>query len=306
VLRRFATRVISGIVVLWAAATLAFWTLQLVPGSVVDILAGDLSDPVLRDALIAEWQLNLSAWDQYVAFLGRLATGDLGTSYVQRQPVLAVIGDQIGPTVILALTAGVLGVVGAVLLSTFSIGRKRAVRASLSTIELVFVSTPVFWSGILLLLVFSFGLGLFPVAGANGVQSLVLPAVALALPTAGLLSQVLREAMERTMLEPFIVTVRARGVREALVVWRHALVHALLPGMTVAGSLVGGLLGGAVITEQVFGRPGLGSVTLLAVTNKDVPVVLGVVLLAAAVYVVVSTALDILYTAVDPRLRGAR
>ncbi|MET0813397.1 MAG: ABC transporter permease [Microbacterium sp.] len=304
--RRLVTRIASGIVVLWAAATLAFWTLQLVPGSVADILAGDLADPEMRAALAAEWQLDQSPLQQYSAFLGRLVTGDLGMSYVQRQPVLDVIGDQILPTIILAVTAGALGVVLAVILSTLTVGRRPALRASLSTIELIFVSIPVFWSGILLLMIFSFALGLFPVAGGNGIQSLVLPAIALALPTAGLLSQVLREAMERTMDEPFIVSVRARGVRETLVIWRHALRHALLPGMTVAGALVGGLLGGAVITEQVFGRPGLGSVTLLAVTNKDVPVVLGVVLLAAVVYVVVSTALDILYTAVDPRLRGAR
>lgn len=306
VLRRLLTRIASGIVVLWAAATLAFWTLQLVPGSVADILAGDLADPEMRAALAAEWQLDQSPWQQYGAFLGRLVTGDLGMSYVQRQPVLDVIGDQILPTIVLAVTAGALGVLLAILLSTLTVGRRPAVRASLSTIELIFVSIPVFWSGILLLMVFSFALGLFPVAGGNGLQSLVLPAIALALPTAGLLSQVLREAMERTLDEPFIVSVRARGVRETFVIWRHALRHALLPGMTVAGALVGGLLGGAVITEQVFGRPGLGSVTLLAVTNKDVPVVLGVVLLAAVVYVVVSTLLDILYTAVDPRLLGAR
>jgi peptide/nickel transport system permease protein len=227
-------------------------------------------------------------------------------SYVQRQPVLDVIGDQIGSTLVLASLAGGLAVVLALALSTVTVGRSRGLRSTLSTAELVLVSVPVFWSGILLLMVFSFRLGWFPVAGGEGVRSLVLPTITLALPTAGLLSQVLREAMERAIEEPFALTVRARGVSTALLVWRHALRHALLPGMTVAGSLVGGLLGGAVITEQVFGRPGLGSVTLLAVTNKDVPVVLGVVLLAAVVYVAVSTLLDVLYAMVDPRLRGAR
>ncbi|MFT4234950.1 MAG: ABC transporter permease, partial [Microbacterium sp.] len=258
VFRRVVTRVASGALVLLAAATVAFWTLQLVPGSVVDILAGDLNDPALRAALIAEWRLDTTPWQQYVAFLGRLLQGDLGTSYVQRQPVLDVIGDQIGATVLLACVAGLLAVLIAVTLSTSTIGRAPVVRGLLSGLELVSVSVPVFWSGILLLMLFSFRLGLFPVAGGGGARSLVLPTLVLALPTAGLLSQVLREAMERTMLEPFIVTVRARGVREGVVVLRHALRHALLPGMTVAGSMVGGLLGGAVITEQVFGRPGLG------------------------------------------------
>jgi peptide/nickel transport system permease protein len=251
-----------------------------------------------------DWGLDRPVVEQYLDFLGRLAVGDLGTSYVQRQPVTSVIADQIGATVVLGLAAGTLAVVIAVVLSTATVGRRPVARGALSTLELVFVSVPVFWSGLLLLMLFSFRLGWFPAAGGNGVQSLVLPAVTLALPTAGLLSQVLRESMERTLDEPFIVTVRARGVRESLVVWRHALRHAALPGMTVLGSLVGGLLGGAVITETVFGRPGIGSISLQAVSNKDVPVVIGVVLLAAAIYVVVSTLLDVLYTAVDPRLRG--
>lgn len=299
-----ARRVVSGIIVLWATATVAFWTLQLVPGSPVDILAGDMADAELREALAREWGLDLPAWQQYVDFLGRLVVGDLGQSYVQQQPVVSVLGDQLGSTFVLALAAGVLAVAIAVVLSTATVGRARVRRGVLSTLELVFVSVPVFWSGLLLLIVFSFQLGWFPAAGAGGVRSLVLPAVTLALPTAGLLSQVLRESMERTLTEPFIVTVRARGVRESLVVWRHALRHAALPGMTVLGSLAGGLLGGAVITETVFGRPGIGSISLQAVGNKDVPVVIGVVLLAAAVYVVVSTLLDLAYTLADPRLRG--
>ncbi|MGO1306344.1 MAG: ABC transporter permease [Microbacterium gubbeenense] len=297
-------RVISGVIVLWLTASAAFWTLQLVPGSPIDILAGDLADAELRASLARDWGLDQSAWQQYVEFLGRLATGDLGTSYVQRQPVTAILADQLGSTFVLALTAGILAVIIAVVLSTASVGRARVRRGVLSTLELVFVSVPVFWSGLLLLFLFSFQLGWFPAAGAGSVRSLVLPALTLALPTAGLLSQVLRESMERTLTEPFIVTVRSRGVRESLVVWRHALRHAALPGMTVIGSLVGGLLGGAVITETVFGRPGIGSISLQAVSNKDVPVVIGVVLLAAAIYVVVSTMLDLLYTLADPRLRG--
>ncbi len=141
-------------------------------------------------------------------------------------------------------------------------------------------------------------------SGAEGWSSLVLPSITLALPTAGLLTQVLREAMEKTLDQPFVTTVRARGVGEFVIRWRHVLRHALLPVVTLGGWLIGGLLGGAVITEKVFGRPGLGTVTLGAVLTHDVPVVLTVVLLAAFIHVAASTLLDVLYVLIDPRLRA--
>jgi peptide/nickel transport system permease protein len=162
----------------------------------------------------------------------------------------------------------------------------------------------VFWLGILLLMVFSFTLRWFPVSGANGWQSIVLPSLTLALPTAGLLAQVLREAIEKTLDQPFVTTIRSRGVSELSIRARHVLRHALLPAVTLGGWLIGGLLGGAVITEKVFGRPGLGTVTLGAVLTHDVPVVLAVVLLAAFIHVAASTLLDILYLLIDPRLRA--
>ncbi|MTD12450.1 ABC transporter permease subunit [Nakamurella sp. YIM 132087] len=302
ILRRLGT----GILVLWAAVTAAFFVLRAIPGSIADILAGDQNYPGLKEAINAEWGLADPVWLQYLQYLGRLVTGDLGTSYVQRRPVGDIIAGEVWSTVELALAALLLGVVLAVALSVFSLRRGRVARALISTVELVFTSVPVFWVGILLLTAFSFTLQWFPVSGANGWNSLVLPTITLALPTAGVLGQVLRESMERTLGEPFVLSVRARGVAPGVVLVRHALKHALLPAMTLAGSIVGGLLGGAVITETVFGRPGLGSITLRAVTNKDVPVVLAVVLFAALIYVVVSTLLDILYTVVDPRLRGTR
>jgi peptide/nickel transport system permease protein len=304
--RRILARLASGVVVLWAAVTIAFFTLQAIPGDIADILAGEQTYPGLKEAISAEWGLDESVWQQYLSFLGRLATGDLGTSYVQRQPVADLLAAQVWSTVELAVVAGVVGAVLSVVLAVVSIGRSSAVRSAMSTLELVFTSVPTFWVGILLLMVFSFQWRLFPVAGANGWQSLVLPVITLALPTAGFLAQVVRESMERTLTEPFIVTVRARGVSESLVLLRHALGHALLPVMTLVGGVVGALLGGAVITETVFGRPGIGTITLNAVTGKDIPVVIAVVLFAALIYVVVSTVLDILYTIVDPRLRAQR
>jgi peptide/nickel transport system permease protein len=301
---RIISRLLTSIVVAWASVTAAFLALHALPGRIQDILAGDLEYPGLREAIAAEWGLDRSLLTQYLDFLVRIASGDFGTSYVLRQPVTEVVGSQLMPTVQLAMLAGVLAMVIAVGLALLTAGRGRISRQIASFLELVFASTPVFWLGILLLMVFSFTLRWFPVSGANGWQSIVLPSLTLALPTAGLLAQVLREAIETTLDQPFVTTIRSRGVSELSIRARHVLRHALLPAVTLGGWLIGGLLGGAVITEKVFGRPGLGTVTLGAVLTHDVPVVLAVVLLAAFIHVAASTLLDILYLLIDPRLRA--
>jgi peptide/nickel transport system permease protein len=298
VLRRVAT----GLVVLWAAATLAYLALLAAPGDTVDSIVGDGADtPLIRSQIVAEWHLNRPAVVQYLDYLWRAGHGDLGRSYLLQRPVREVLADQVGPTLRLALAAAVLGILISVVLAVTT--RRVWARRISSTAELVLVSTPPFLIGIVLLSVFSFRFGLFPVAGDRGLAAQVLPAVTLALPIAGVLTQVLREGLDRALDEPFAVTARARGLRERTVLVRHALRHALLPAVTLVGWLFGALLGGAVIIESVFGRPGLGQVTLQAVTSKDMPVVLAVVVLAAAVYVVLNTAADLAYLLIDPRLR---
>jgi peptide/nickel transport system permease protein len=301
---RIASRLLTSVMVAWASVTATFVALHSLPGRIQDILAGDLEYPGLRESIAAEWGLDRSLPEQYFDFLLRILRGDFGTSYVLRQPVTEVVGSQLLPTVELALLAGALAIVTAILLALATAGRGRRSRKVASLAELVFASTPVFWLGILLLMAFSFNLKWFPVSGADSWRSIVLPSITLALPTAGLLTQVLREAMEKTLDQPFVTTVRARGVGEFVIRSRHVLRHALLPAVTLGGWLIGGLLGGAVITEKVFGRPGLGTVTLGAVLTHDVPVVLAVVLLAAFIHVGASTLLDILYLLIDPRLRA--
>ncbi|MEV4845932.1 ABC transporter permease [Micromonospora matsumotoense] len=304
-LRAVARRVATGLVVWWAAATAAYLALLAAPGDTVDSIVGDGADtPQIRAQIIAEWGLDRPALGQYLDYLWRLAGGDLGRSYLRQRPVAEVIGEQLAPTATLAVTAAGLGVLLAVTVAVGTAGRRRRwPRRVSSGVELLLVSTPPFLIGIVLLSVLSFRYGLFPVAGDQGPAALVLPAVTLALPIAGLLAQVLRDGLDRAWDEPFVLIARARGVRERTVLLRHALRHALLPAVTLAGWLFGILLGGAVIVEQVFGRPGLGQVTLSAVTSKDMPVVLAVVTLSAAVYVVVNTAADLTYLLVDPRLR---
>ncbi|WP_257624914.1 ABC transporter permease [Variovorax boronicumulans] len=301
--RRAASRLGASVVVAWGSTTAAFFALHALPGNIADILAGDLDYPGLREAIAAEWGLDRSLPAQYFDFLRRIASGDFGTSYELRTPVAEVVASQLWPTVHLAVSAGILALLIAVVVATLTSAQGRAARALASFVELVFASTPVFWLGILLLMTFSFTLQWLPVSGDEGWASLVLPAITLALPTAGLLTQVLREAMEKTLDQPFVVTVRARGLSEWGLRVRHVLRHAALPVMTLGGWLIGGLLGGAVITEKVFGRPGLGTVTLNAVLSHDVPVVLAVVLLAAFIHVAASTLLDLLYVLIDPRLK---
>ncbi|MCO8270282.1 ABC transporter permease [Actinoplanes sp. TRM 88003] len=298
VLRRLAT----GLVVLWAAATAAYLALLAAPGDTVDSIIGEGADtPLIRSQIIREWNLDRPALVQYLDYLWRAAQGDLGRSYLLQRPVRDVIADQIGPTLTLAVTAAGLGIVLALVLAVTT--RRPWARRVSSTTELVLVSTPSFLIGIVLLSVFSFSLGWFPVSGDQGVAALVLPAVTLALPVAGVLTQVLRDGLDRALDEPFVVTARARGLGERAVLVRHALRHALLPVITLIGWLFGVLLGGAVIIETVFGRPGLGQVTLQAVTSEDLPVVLAVVVFSAFVYVVINTLADLAYLVIDPRLR---
>jgi peptide/nickel transport system permease protein len=301
-LKKIIVRLLSSLLVLWLAASATFAAIHALPGRIEDVLAGDLSYPGLREAIAAQWGLDHSLGWQYSHFLVRLLHGDLGTSYVMQQPVTEVLGSQVWPTVQLAVAAGLLAFAMAITVATLTAGRGAWSIRIASVLELAFTSTPVFWLGMLLLILLSFQWRLFPVSGAAGWRSLVLPAVTLALPTAGVLSQVMREALEQALDQPFVTTIRARGVGELALRVRHVLRHALLPVVTLGGWLIGSLLGGAVITEKMFGRPGIGTVTLNAVMSQDLPVVLAVVLLAAFIHVAISTLLDVAYLFIDPRL----
>ncbi|MET9211399.1 MULTISPECIES: ABC transporter permease [unclassified Nocardia] len=305
---RVALRVLSGLGVLWGAATLSFLGVRLAPGDTVDVLIGEQPrTPEVEAAIRAEWGLDSPTVVQYARYLWNVAHGDFGRSYVLQRPVSEVIGSQAGPTLALTGAALLVALVFAVVVATTTARRRRAAAVA-NAVELALVSTPSFWLGIVLLSVFSFQLKIFPVAANKGLAALVLPALALGLSLGAVISQVLRDGLERALDEPFAVTVRSWSVSETELGLRHGLRHAALPAVTLTGWLVGGLLGGAVIIEEVFGRPGLGRVTVDAVLAQDLPVVLAVAILSAFVYVVISTLVDLLYLVLDPRLRrgGAR
>ncbi|WP_244211242.1 ABC transporter permease [Amycolatopsis kentuckyensis] len=304
-LRIVGSRVASAALVLWGAVTLAFAALHLMPGDPVDAVVGGANQvtPELRAEIVRAYALDRPLAVQYLDYLGRLLRGDLGESFALRMPVVDAIGQQLLPTLTLLVAATALALAVATVAALLTAHRPGWIRGLCSAAEVVGVGVPAFWLAILLLTLFSFQLGWFPAIGDTGFAGSVLPVVALTVAPAGVLTRLLRRELERTLDEPFVVTARARGLTEAAVRVRHVLRHALIPVITLAGWLAGTMISGAVVVEKVFSRPGLGRLTVEAVDHKDVPLVLGVVLVAAAFYVAVNLATDVVYRLVDPRLR---
>ncbi|HVV11354.1 ABC transporter permease [Amycolatopsis sp.] len=303
--RAVGKRLLAAVAVVLGAATLGFIALQLLPGDPVDWLLGPntMATPALRDQVRQDYGFDRPVIVQYLGYLNDLLHGRLGESYQLQQPVAKLIGDQLWSTVQLAVAALVLALLLAAVAAVTTAGARPVARGTVSTAELVVTSAPQFWVGILLLTVFSFQLRVFPVAGAQSFAALVLPAITLALSIAGVLSQVLREGLEAALAQPFIVTARARGLSGTAVRLRHAFRHAAAPLLTLTGWVTGTLLGGVVPVETVFGRPGIGSLVLQAVTSRDMPVVMGVIVLSAVVFVALSTVVDLVHLALDPRIR---
>lgn len=301
-------RLLGAIAVIWAAATIAFFLQEISPGDpATSILGGSGARPTQAqiDAVNEQYGFNDPVLDRYGEFIGNLATGDLGTSYQYKQPVTTVIGEQIGPTMVLMAVSILLAWAIAVAMTLLTAGQGR-LRSSLgSGLETFFAGLPQYWLGLVLLVLFSFELRWFPVTGGTSPAALVLPALTLALPLAGFIGQVTRDEFERGLRQPFALSARARGVSETEVRWRHVLRHAVLPGITLSGWAVGATISGAVIVEVIFARPGLGQVLVNAVSAQDLPVVVGITVLLAAVYVVVNLLVDLLYVLVDPRMRSA-
>jgi len=296
-------RLLTGIGVLWGAATVTFLMLHLSAGDVaLAILGGPdaLPTPQVLARVRLEYGLDQPVWVQYADYLGRLARLDLGESYRLRIPVAQAIAQQLPATLQLAALAAALAVVSSILIATLTARRGSWLGSAASGTELVISSIPGFVIGLLLLFVFSFQLPWLPAAGYHGWRSLVLPVLTLTLPLSALLTQVLRQELDDILEQPFITTARSRGLSEAGVRFGHALRHALIPLVTLSGFIFASLLGGTVIIEALFSRQGIGRLIYDATTHKDVPVVLGITLLAAATYVCINLLVDVANSVIDP------
>jgi peptide/nickel transport system permease protein len=309
--RYIARRIGQGLIVLWAAYTISFLILYLLPGDAATLFAGggdqEAIDPELVAQLRSELGLDRPLYEQYLVALGKALTGDFGVSTQTGRPASDLLLEALPPTLALTAFAFVLSVVfGVVLALSASLARAQWLRNLLSSLPPLGVSIPVFWIGLLLLQAFSFRLRLFPSMGNEGFESLVLPAITIAIPSGAFIAQLLSRSLRSTLAQPYVEIVRAKGASERRVQLGHAFRNAAIPSLTMVGVLIGGLLSGAVVTETVFSRLGIGRLVVTAVNNRDVPVVQTVVVFAALVFVVANLVVDLVYPLIDRRITLAR
>jgi len=304
-LRYIGQRLVVAITVLWGVATLVFVILRLLPGDPAALM---LSEAGASAEAIAELRADLGLDKplivQYGQYLLNLARGDLGSSLFAHRPVTRVIAEQLPSTIGLALAAmliatilgGGLGILAAVKAGTW-------IDSTATALSVTGVSVPIFWSGLLLIWLFSLHLGWLPATGQGGLDHLILPALVLGLASSGAIARLVRASLLEVLDQDFIRTARAKGLREGMVLTRHALKNAIIPVATIIGLQFGFLLGGTVVTETVFSRQGIGRLLVNSILWKDLPVVQGVVLLAGLVYTLVNVVVDVAYGFLDPRIR---
>src|SRR5438034_215987 len=279
-MRAFLTRRLLLLVPTLLGVTLAtFLMLHLTPGDPVTIMLGEFASASDVARLRAELGLDRPIVVQYLKFLGRAVRGDLGSSIRSRRPVQEEIAERLPPTMVLALAAQVLAVCAGITAGvTAAAARRPSVDSAIVAVTLVGLSMPTFWSGLLLILLFSLTLGWRPITASGGLRALILPAVTLAAPAAAVLARVTRASVLEVLRQDYVRTARAKGVSERLVVYRHALRNALIPVLTVAALQFAGLAAGAVIVESVLSRPGLGRRAVTALLSRGCALAQGVVL----------------------------
>jgi peptide/nickel transport system permease protein len=298
-------RLLVAIPTLLGVATIVFSLLRLLPGDPAVIIAGPTATPETIEHIREQLGLKLPLWQQYLGFLGRLARGDLGISTRTGAPVINEIATRAPFTAELAiaslLIAIAVGVTAGVLAAT---RRNSAADLGISGSAVFGVSMPTYWLGLMLIILFAVHLRVLPAAGADqGLASLVLPAITLALFSMGLVARQTRSALLEVLGQDFVRTARAKGAPRSAVLVRHALRNALLPIVTTVGLQFGFLLGGAVLTESVFAWPGVGRLLVDSIGSRDYPVVQGIVLLLSLVFIVINLLTDLVYALVDPRIR---
>lgn len=292
--------------VVWGVVTLVFILMAVVPGDPARLMLGQRGDPQTLERIRHDMGLDLPLTQQYTKFIGELLRGDLGMSYRNNQKVAAAIGEKFVATMRLALWAMLLAIVVGLSAGILSAAKQNTPFDYVAMfIAVTGVSAPVFWVGLLLLLVFAYNLGWVPGIGYGdgGWRYLILPAIALGVRPAALIARLTRSCMLEVLSQDYIRTARAKGVKENIVVLKHALKNAMIPVVTIIGTQVSNLLSGAVLTESIFAWPGIGRLAVEALVNRDFPMIRGTVIVMAMTFLVANLIVDISYGFFDPRVR---
>jgi peptide/nickel transport system permease protein len=305
-------RLAGMIATLIVASLVVFVVLEVLPGDPARVMLGVEASEESVATVRQQLQLDRPAAARYLAWAGGLLRGDLGASYTYQVPVSELVGERLAVTAPLALLAMTLTAVLALGLGVYAASRRgRAGDLAVMLVTQLGIAVPSFWFAILLVLLFAVTLGWFPSGGFPGwragilpaLEALILPALALAVVQAAILARITRSAIIDVMEEDFVRTARAKGNSRGRTLWRHALRNALIPIVTVMGLQFSSLLAGTIIVENVFTLPGLGRLVFQAITQHDLIVIQDVVVLLAALVIAVNYAVDLLYLAIDPRLR---
>jgi len=300
----WAGRKIGGaLVVLWLVATAIFIAIRLIPGDPAEAIMGGPGSQASAEALAAaraEYALDQPLFAQYLLYLGKLLVLDFGTSYSLKQPIAQVMGEVLPNTLWLSLLALAAAWLMALCFAAAATRSSRFASQLGSLMEIIAAAVPHFWLGAVLIMLFSSALGWLPAVDNGSAQGLVLPVLTLALPLAGFLTQLMRDSLGEAMGSQFALAARARGESRLKLFWRHGLRHAALPALGLTGWAFSSLLSGAVVVEAIFARPGLGRSLLSAVLARDIPMVTGIALFSALVYIVVMALAEGLERLINP------
>jgi ABC-type dipeptide/oligopeptide/nickel transport system permease component len=297
-------------VILIGVSMLVFLVLHLVPGNPAQVIAGPDAPPETVAAIEHELGLDRPLPEQYALYVGRVLQGDLGRSLRSRRPVLSDVMDALPNTLQLALVAAAVTPVLAIPLGVIAAARRGTpLDTGLMVVSMLGITLPVFALALGFMWIFGYQLRLFPISGyggpiwtADGLRSVALPALTLAIGAVAQLARLTRSAMLDVLNQDYVRTARAKGLREVVVLLRHGLANAMLPVVTVVGLQMALLLSGAFVTETVFAWPGVGRLAVFAIQARDFPLVQGTVLVIAVMFVLVNLAVDVLYAYVDPRI----
>ena len=303
--RFLLNRLLLAIPTVLLVSILVFLMLHLIPGDPAEIYIGDKpSTPAMLEKIRDDMGLNKPLTEQYLDYMINVLHGDFGKSLNNNRPILDEILLRLPSTLeltlaalLIATTLGIgLGIIAA-------INHNTLIDTLATTIALIGISLPVYWSSLLLIVFFSIDLKWFPPIGQGGINRLVLPAFALGFLSAGALARIVRSGMLEVLHQDYMTTARAKGLAERLIIRRHALRNALIPVVTLLGLTFGELLGGAVITETIFARLGIGRMYIEGILNKDYTLVQGATLFIAITYVVINIFIDLIYVTIDPRIK---